>query len=310
MTKKLIISLIIGIVIIWLLLSSINPGDIPKTIAGIPPKYLIFAFVLYTISVFLKSLRFKIILSTGIKIRNIFPIVSLYMFFANILPMRAGELSYMYLLKKEDKTPGAKSFASLVIGAVADIVIIAIAMLIIGWHLRTELVNNFSSLNFSTDRFTFRFFILIATILIMLAAAGIAVGKLSYMSVIRQKLKEIIDELKKVNFDLSLIKIILISALIIFFRFLTQWYLVRSMEVSIGVWEFSFALIFGVFFSLIPIHGPAGFGTVEAPWVLALMYLNVSKDDAIISGFALHILIMLFCIILGIYGAVSIKLLK
>jgi len=64
---------------------------------------------------------------------------------------------------------------------------------------------------------------------------------------------------------------------------------------------------FGVLFSLVPIHGPAGFGTVEAPWVLALMYLDVSEKDAITSGFSLHIMIILFCVILGISGAIGLR---
>jgi len=82
------------------------------------------------------------------------------------------------------------------------------------------------------------------------------------------------------------------------------------MNLEIDIWQFSFAILFGVLFSLLPIHGPAGFGTVEAPWVLSLAYLGVPSKDAIISGFSLHIIIILFCVILGLYGAIGLNRLK
>ena len=58
------------------------------------------------------------------------------------------------------------------------------------------------------------------------------------------------------------------------------------MGLAINIWQYFFAILFGVLFSLVPIHGPAGFGTVEAPWVLALVYLDVSEKDAITSDSA------------------------
>jgi hypothetical protein len=134
-------------------------------------------------------------------------------------------------------------------------------------------------------------------------------SRIQYLaSSIKAKIQEVGRELADVSFDVRLLGIVLCSISIIAFRFTTQWYLVRSMEIGIGIWELSFALLFGVLFSLVPIHGPAGFGTVEAPWVLALLVLNVSKQDAITSGFGLHIVIIIYCTILGLYGALNLRL--
>lgn len=313
---RIIISAFIGIAIVWLLLSQIEIKDIPMAIGGIPKLDLIISFVLYTLAIFFKSARFKIILRSDIGLGRIFSIVSLYMFFANILPMRAGELSYMYLLKREDNTSGTKSFASLIVGAVADMAIMFVAMLVVALHLRKELSERsiniiisefFISLVHKLTEFQLALAIFFISLIFIAGFLLIRYRFRKYLLIIKNKAIEVFHELAYLKFDIRLLAIIILSILIISFRFATQWYIVRSMEVNINIWQFAFAIVFGVLFSLIPIHGPAGFGTVEAPWVLALAYLNVSEKDAITSGFSLHIIIIIFCAILGLYGSISIR---
>ncbi len=246
------------------------------------------------------------------------------MLFANVLPMRAGELSYMYLLKKNANTPGTKSFASLITGAVADALLILIMMFFVAWHLRSEIVNRSTEISISgllssllqklPESKLFMILVILALISIIVAILlkwkNYRLKLLKFWAFIKSKSMEIFNELTNISFDLRLLGIILFSVLIIVLRFGTQWVIVRSMNVEINIWQFSFAMLFSVLFSLLPIHGPAGFGTVEAPWVLALAYLGVPSKDAIISGFSLHIIIIIFCVILGLYGAIGLNRLK
>ena len=327
--RNVVISVVISGVIVWFLLSKIDLLDIPRAIGNIPLPSLAIALLLYAISVYLKAVRFKIILRTGISLRQLFPIVSLYMFFANILPMRAGELSYVYLLKKQTKTPGTKSFASLIVGGIADATVLLVAMLIVGWHLREALANGISNFFYTlvqkaetSTQVTKENLLLLITVVVLILGSIIVLVFLKrrginrqhnvwkYTSTIKAKILEVGRELADTSFDVRMLGIIACSMLIIAFRFGTQWYLVRSMEIDIGIWELSFALLFGVLFSLVPIHGAAGFGTVEAPWVLTLLILNVPKRDAITSGFGLHLIIIMYCIILGVYGAISLKFMR
>jgi len=328
--RNIVISIIVGGVIVWFLLSRIDPRDIPRAISNIPPQNLAIAFLLYTSAVFFKAARFKTILRTGISLRQIFPIVSLYMFFANILPMRAGELSYMYLLKKQASTPGTKSFASLIIGGVADVAVILMATLIVGWRLWDDLAGGFSYFAYTLKQ-KLRTFIhttswdkLLLFAIILASIACFVTGFILYRrknkaqqslmhrygSIVKSKVLEVVHELANVKFDMRLLGIVVLSIMIISFRFCTQWYLVWAMNLGINIWQFAFALFFSVLFSLIPIHGPAGFGTVEAPWVLALVYLDVPQEDAITSGFGLHIVITTFVIVLGIYSALDLRFLR
>lgn len=305
---SLIISFVIGILIVYYLLSAIDPTDIPRAISKIPLTNLSIAFLMYALSVFVKSLRFNVILSdTRIGLWRMFNIVSLYMFFANFLPMRAGELSYLVLMKRTANTSGTASLASLIIGGIADVTLVLIAMVVVGWHFR-HLIKGKSIFDWAYNfviSLSSRYLKTAIALSIVLSIVLFLVVKLRERFKLWERIAQVIEQLKSVTFNAKIILVIILSLAIISLRFLSQWIIVYSMKLGIGIWEFSFALLFGTLLSLLPVHGPSGFGTVEAPWVLALLYLGIPKDDAIVSGFALHILVVLFSIIIGVYGFIT-----
>jgi len=59
--------------------------------------------------------------------------------------------------------------------------------------------------------------------------------------------------------------------------------------------------------TVLPIQGVAGFGTTETIWTLVFVPLGLSVDQAIVSGFCYHIVIILYFAILGIYGWITIQ---
>jgi len=198
--------------------------------------------------------------------------------------------------------------------------LIFVVMFVVAWHLRVELVNRSIEILISNFLMSLihkltglRLLIVLVIFLIIVFTCIILIRhywrkrSFKYISIIKSKFIAIIQELGNTKFDTRLLAIIVFSIFIISFRFCTQWYVVRSMGLSVNIWQFTFAILFGILFSLVPIHGPAGFGTVEAPWVLALVYLNVPEKDAITSGFSLHIVVILFCSILGLFGAIGLR---
>ena len=325
--RSAVISIVVGGVIVWLLLRKIDLRDIPNAIGNIPLWSLAIAFLLHVIATFFKAFRFKVILKSGIRLKHLFPIVSLYMFFANVLPIRTGELSYVYLLKKHDQTPGTKSFASLVIGAIADLTVIAVGFLVVGFYLGDALAEGagyfVSALEHEAGTLAQKAKGNILSIMIVggLLTAGVVALILirrrgiqrehrlwRYASTVKSKIREVGRELADTPLDSRLLGIFACSILIIVFRFGTQCYLVRSMGMDISIWKLNFALLFGAVFALLPIHGPAGFGTVEVPLVIILHLLIV--PNATTLAFSLHIIIIMFSIIMGLYGALNLRILR
>jgi len=204
-----------------------------------------------------------------------------------------------------------------------------LGMLIVGWHLRDALAQGISQFLTDTSQklvslsrtisnsliifiiLMFLFAVIAGSLILFKRRSIIYQGKRwKLVSVLKLKIQEVLREISDISFDMRLVGIILCSISVILFRFGTQWYLVRSMGIAISIWKLSFALLFGVLFSLAPIHGPAGLGTVEGPWVLALHILNVPEKDAIASGFVLHIIIIMYCLVLGLYGFIGVKMMN
>jgi len=246
--RNAVISAVFSGVIIWFLLSKIDLREVPRTIAEVPLWSLAIAFLLYAASIFLKTVRFKVILRTDVSLRRLFPIISLYAFFTNILPMRTGELSYVYLLKKQMRTPGAKSFASLVVGGVADVIALFIGVFAVGWYLRGALAEGpsrfLAALGQKIEAFAQAarynlLFIIIAAALLVGGVIGLALlirNRISRQSrvvrlasIIKAKILEVGRELADTSLDSRLLGIIVSTILILAFRLSSQWFLVRGM---------------------------------------------------------------------------------
>ena len=112
----------------------------------------------------------------------------------------------------------------------------------------------------------------------------------------------IINEITACRFDIRFLKVWLYSLLCLIIRFGFQCYLVAKMGVNIPLAEVLFALAFTNGFNLLPIQTVGNFGTTEFPFAWFLNYFNTPLETATITGFSLHILILLYCLPLGIYG--------
>ena len=106
-----------------------------------------------------------------------------------------------------------------------------------------------------------------------------------------------------------LLKMLLYSLCIWFFAFLLS-FIVAKIFLKLPLGIVIIASCFVILTYLLPIQGLLGFGTSEGAWVLVLLYFSFNRDGAIVSGFVLHILTLIFSIILGFYGFISNKLFK
>ncbi len=55
------------------------------------------------------------------------------------------------------------------------------------------------------------------------------------------------------------------------------------------------------------IYGIGGFGTIEAIWTLVYVPLGMTLNDAIISGFSYHLIILLYTLFLGLTGILCLR---
>ena len=306
------------IVVCFLLSKLSDLSDIPATLRGIPVTMLLIAVAIYFLSLPFKAMRYRLILDINVKLSRLISIVSLQTFWTNILPLRTGEFSYIYLLRRDVKVSATKGIASLLSASIIDILLILTMMSTMAWGFRRELLEQ-SRLSYWL---LFVFPLFGVAIIILTAIAFLSLPNTSLKAVERietfssrvsipilsrliESFAGLLREVANFSFDWRLLGIIGCSIANLSLRFCMQCYLVQAMNIDLGKMEIIFALSLTSFFNMFPIQTFGNFGTVEVPWVLALTGLGISREDAIISGISLHVLTLLFSLLLGAYGAIS-----
>ncbi|MFH1052965.1 MAG: lysylphosphatidylglycerol synthase transmembrane domain-containing protein [Candidatus Woesearchaeota archaeon] len=319
--KQIIKNVIFGAIalgLIWLLLSQISLKSLFETLKNADIQLLFVGFVLYAITYLFRTFRFKALLNDSINVNNLFKIVSLHALLNNLIPARLGELSFVYFTKKIGNIKSAQSISVLIICRVMDftvsLIIFSIALLNIG---------EIPSIMSSILKIMSVFLLLMIMLLFILIFTRYNIHKIAFrfcnllkidhyrfISFLLAKIKEIIEEIKNIKSNKKMVQVIIYSILI-WASFLTSFYfIILSLNMQISLWIIMIAFIFLMWASILPIHSFGGFGTSEGAWAIAMIALGTGKEQAIISGFSVHILMYVFVIILCIFAIPILRKIK
>ena len=304
---------VLAVVIAYFLLKEIDIQQIPKTLSRLSIKALVIGFGCYCLLVFAKALRFRALLNLESGVHQVFPILAMHTFWGNILPMRTGDVSYVYLMQRRQKVDATQGVASLLVASLIDLVLLMGLVVATAWSLRTALQGTFSG--------TALYFIpllmgggLVAVIIFIYVApkasmrfAERCAGPLLALekqpvSWTVDKVLAVLRELTTFRSNRRFLEVWIYSVLCLVIRFGFQCYLVSEMGVDIPMTEVLFALAFTNVFNLLPIQTVGNFGTTEFPFVWLLNHFGTSIETATVTGFSLHILILLYCLPLGASG--------
>ena len=306
----------LAIILAYFLLRQIDLQEIPRTLSRLSIEALFIGFIAYCLLVFAKTLRFRALLNLESRVHHIFPILALHTFWGNILPMRTGDISYVYLMQRRQKVEATHGIASLLVASLMDLVLLMGLVIATAWLLRTELHETFSG------RLLYLFPLLVGGGLIITVVSVYAVpnaclrfAERCAAPLLRLKVRplswgvnkgvEILRDLMAFRSNQRFLEVWLYSLLCLVIRFGFQCYLVMEMGIDIPMTEVLFALAFTNVFNLFPVQTVGNFGTTEFPFVWLLHHFGTSVAIATVAGFSLHILILLYCLPLGAYGSLT-----
>lgn len=299
--KGLFLSLVISILLVYLLISQISLNDLFNTLKKSNYKYILSAFIIYLVIYFIRSIRMSVLLKGELSIYQLFPIVCIHNFMNMLLPMKTGELSYSYLLKKKSKINLDRSLSNILVARIMDL---------------TGILFLFSfSLFFYFDTFNLKLvsLILLLSSSFLLFMSFIFINKLLIISKFESKYKflmkikifilSILTESTRYS-QLEKIKIVIISLTINLLMFIFGYLLLKSFGVNLSIWAIFVGGTLAFLITLIPIQGLFNFGTLETAWTISYIYVGLTKEQAILTGFSYHIINILFTIIMFIIGIV------
>ena len=315
---RYVLPTVLAVIVSYLLLKEIDISEIPKTLSRISIKALLIGFGCYCLLVIAKTLRFRTILGLKTNLNHLLPILALHTFWGNFLPMRTGDVSYVYLMHRHQKVEATQGIASLMVASIIDL------MLLIGLMVTTSLLLHAKISGKLSWTLLYLMPLLIGCTVVVIVSLACLAPKF-YISLAEKfakpllnfdkkwliwfvnKALSIVSEITSFRFNLHFLKIWLYSLLCVLIRFGFQCYLVSEMGVKIPLTEVLFALAFTNGFNLLPIQSVMNFGTTEFPFAWLLHYFGTPLENATVTGFSLHILILLYCLPLGIYGVIMKK---
>lgn len=292
------ISTALTVGLVWLLFTQISIGEVVTTLGEVPFSLVVLAGVAYVASVVLRALRFRYLLDDSLTVRRFVSIASLHLFFINLLPLRSGELSLLYYLKKENVSL-QKTSAVLLVARVYDfctiILIGLLGALVVGGSQAQALLP-----------------LLLVVGLVMVTGIWVLFGKrwqaysqrmVGYVSAwAQQKLQSVHNELNALNKANQRKTLALFSVLIWVMAILVYVILLASFLPELSQAEKVLGASFNILLNALPIHGLAGFGTAEGVWTLVFLWFSDAQARVIAAGFSFHILKKLYVIIGGAIG--------
>ncbi len=309
------IALFLTIILVALLLTQVSSDTIISIISHINPVYLLAGFILYASSYFFRALRFHILLNREVSIKDLFNIVCVHNATNNLLPARTGELSYIYLLKKINNKTVGDGIATLVVSRIFDFI-----ALIILFFFAIVLITDIPKIIMDALWIIAFFGIFLLIVLVILLTRGkkfvIQIQKTAErlhcehnpgVHFFIRKGFETIESLDRIQIKESISALMISSLLIWGVNYFVVYLLMMGMNFQLSIFIVILGGTFILLTTVLPIQGVAGFGTTETIWTLVFVPLGLSVDQAIVSGFCYHIVIILYFTILGIYGWITIR---
>ena len=135
----------------------------------------------------------------------------------------------------------------------------------------------------------------------------IGLGNTKFTNFLIKKLYNISISIKRIKSKTSIIKLYLTSFIIWILTYLILFIFIKGMGLSFSFFQMVIALTMLSILNIFPIRGIGGFGTTEGAWTVVLMGFNTSKETAIVVGFSLHIIQLLYVLFFGLIGIVLIR---
>jgi uncharacterized protein (TIRG00374 family) len=310
--KKILISIILTIVLLYVLLSKITYSDINKLFSIISPWWLLMVWGVYFIYLQLIRLRFSVLMhSKKIGLWSMFSIVTIHNLCNRLLPLKTGEASYVYLLKRQHALPAAEGTATLVIARIFDYVTVSLFFVLSSLLLLK-----------STPPYVAKVTLVISVLLLLsiiilfsITAVGLRMiaflekifawtklDRFSVTSVVIKKSHEVIDSFRIISSIQTYLYAFLISSLSWGCMFFMYYLLLRGMNLNTHILKVVVGSTFCVFTNILPLHGVAGLGTYETGWTLGFLMVGFSKAVSISSAFIVHLFFLITGITYGLIG--------
>lgn len=309
---RIFVPVVMTVFLISILLNYSNPQTIFQLIRNSAPSSLIAAFGVYVGVYLFRAIRFRQFpMLKQLSTLGLLPIASLHSFTNLIFPMRSGELSLVYLLRRYHKTEIGSGIGILLLVRLFDLIALALC-------LTGSLVLFGFGGEGAVDPWLLVIAILMGLIITVISLTasvwwkflGEFLQRVSEFMHLQEKswcqtilrwmdeIERVLQSSKRISFSIRLLATSLASWLTLFLAF---WLLLQA----VGISRFTYPeVVIGstgaAITSAIPINAIGNLGTLQLGWTAGFSALGMSVEEGIASGFAINIFILIFSSVLAL----------
>jgi len=317
--RRMWITLVLSVAILGILLSQTNLHAIVASFGRLSPWAAVAGLLVWAFINWLRARRFSILVhSRDVPPARMFSIVNVQNLLATITPGRAGELSYVLLLRQDGLVPGAEGLAGLVVARAMDFVVsfgVALGALL---GVRGVLPPGSDRVVF-TAAMLFAAALLLALQITRVSEAGVRVidaalrwTRLGRWDTARRAAARAADvhaHIVRVQAsERGLRRLWALTGAIWVASYGVSWIWLAGLGLPLTLGKVIFVAAVAGLATSLPVQGLAGLGTTEAGWAIPLVLLGIPKEEAIGAGFCLHALAILYLALLGAGGALHLAL--
>lgn len=318
---RFLVSVLIAVGLVFALfrLTDVSPRLILDTLRGVSPGALFLGLALHMGAYVLRCIRFRLLIhSARPSIGSLFEIVTVHNLMNHVLPLRAGELSYVYLVRTLHGVSVTEGLGTLAICRIMDLMAFtlycpfAIVLLYLqGFAFPSYIWNVLWTI--------VALFFLLAGLLIVLVFRGKdLVGILrvivdrgprscsGWVDRILEKLEEAARSFQHLRTRRVYTGTFLLSLAILGLVYVIGYLLLAGMGYRIQIQLVIFCSALAYLGMILPLHSFGGFGTAEAGWAAGCLMAGFSKEMGMATGFSFHIIVLGYVSLMGLYGMVRV----
>lgn len=271
----------------------------------------------YFLAIFFRAFRYKwLIHSKDVSLNELFRISVFYNLSLMVLPSKLGELSYPYFLNKISGVNLTEGVASLIASRVYDFFVILVIFLFAStgfqdlFKVNILFIVSLSVLSIGLVLLVFfhmnRLLRLASTVIEKLSKR-VRKEKSKSFQWVQRKIHETAEDFYSIKARKTYLPVALTSLFSWIMVFLTFYAFMRGFGISIPFLDVVFGSTVAIIANALPIGSLGNWGTLELGWAAGFLMIGLPKEQAIASGFAVHILIFVICAVFGFISWVTLK---
>ncbi len=295
--------------LLWILLAQTDLRAIGQSFTRLSPMAVIAGLAGWAVTNWMRAMRFRnLVHSREVPLGRMFSIVNVQNLLATITPGRAGELSYVVLLRRDGRVPGAEGLAGFVVARALDFVAVFGVALAALLAVRERLPAG-SGRILLTAGVLFGLSILVLAQLAWFSGKGVGMIEAVLRATGAERWgparrfasisADVHAQIVRMRAEGDAGRLWIWTAGIWFSSYAVSWIWILGLGLPVSFGQAIFVAAVAGLAGSLPVQGLAGLGTTEAGWAIPLVLMGVGREEAIAAGFCFHALAAAYLAILG-----------